>query len=53
MKSAFRALLPFLLTSGLLSQEPPQAIASVAPNANDEIRAVLILSRHGVRATRQ
>jgi 4-phytase/acid phosphatase len=40
MKAIFRALAPSVFTSQLLSQTPP----------GDEISAVVVLSRHGVRA---
>ena len=42
-----RALFPLILTSRLFAQERP---ATVVSDANDEIRAVVVLSRHGVRA---
>jgi len=45
-----RALLLLALAPLLLSQERPRPIADAAADANDEIRAVVILSRHGVRA---
>jgi 4-phytase/acid phosphatase len=45
-----RSLLLLCLTSLLLSQERPRTAASGAPDPDDEIRAVVILSRHGVRA---
>jgi 4-phytase / acid phosphatase len=50
MKSILWALLPLVLTSRLLSQERPRPIAGYIADANDEIRAVVVLSRHGVRA---
>lgn len=47
-----RALLLLALAPLLLSQERPRPMADAAADANDEIRAVVILSRHGVRAPR-
>lgn len=45
-----RSLLLLCLTSLLLSQERPRTVTSGAPDPDDAIRAVVILSRHGVRA---
>jgi len=45
-----RPLLLACLTSLLLAQETPRTIASGVPETADEVRAVVILSRHGVRA---